>query len=931
MENTKEIWSLIRKNKLLEKFVEANQGKLPENASQNFLQLFPYLTLDQNDLKNLDALLPEIFEIYQNHLLEMTDEQRKPNLELTQDQEEQLRKLEEEAIQRLGVKSIEEALMRSEEIEALKKKVRSTFEEEHNLSEKTESKVSLNQEEFSEQVKLRIHHMLQEKIDLNTYNKKQVKITIKAPSSESSGFRTKGIIIGIFCLLVGIGGWYLLQKAEEKNLAEELRKEAEKHLISRDSLKEEKKKEQKQQLKSEKSKWIEKTCSQSKSCIEALNKIEWVYIKGGRFDMGSNQGKANAKPVHQVTLSSFEMMKTEITLEMYNACQEAGQCSTPWNQHDYTEEDERMGIDQFCSSPYDNKSLPQNCLTFQNITEFARWVGARVPSEAEWEYAARGQGKDIKYPWGNQKASCQYAVINEKLVSSNQEDVSPDHSGSGCNKQKLWPVCSKPLGNTADGLCDMGGNVQEWTVDTWHNSYIGAPTDGSSWVDQESDKLVIRGGAWYSSFNQTQVSARTFSDETSPHSLTYLGGRLVRDVSLEKFKAVIRNNQLAKQKEENQRRMQIQKELDEEKLAKRKKIKVCQQDPLCSSVQKSIQWIKIEGSSFNLGIYGSENMKPSPYKSIVSSFEIMKTEITVGMYAACVQAGKCKKPKSGGSCNWGKKARENHPINCITYDDLETFADWILARFPSESEWEYAARSQGQEVNFPWLTEKVSCKYSILKEKGKKGCRKNRTWPVCSKSKGNTQQDVCDMVGNVAELTQAISPVPGEDPYDMIRGGSWKTPISRVSIGSYETRSSSEVSSHVGARLVRDQKEANLIKRVANFDFKGGKLPPLPVLYESPSPSSLIQSKQWYCVCYKERVNGVPTVSTACRSSSKACLALQAKIQRGSKFLVAGSAGECAEVDGNMPWNATHSSQYDWRPSKKAGSWWSPQGCFVNP
>ena len=122
-----------------------------------------------------------------------------------------------------------------------------------------------------------------------------------------------------------------------------------------------------------------------------------------------------------------------------------------------------------------------NCLDWQQAVDFCAWAGGRLPSEAEWEYAARsgGPSSSYKYPWGNDAATCTYAVM--------------DDGGYGCGTGRTWSVCSKPAGNTSQGLCDMSGNVWEWVEDWYHGDYTGAPTDGSAWV---SPTRLVPGVSW---------------------------------------------------------------------------------------------------------------------------------------------------------------------------------------------------------------------------------------------------------------------------------------------------------------------------------------------------------------------------------------------------------------------------------------------------
>jgi len=102
-----------------------------------------------------------------------------------------------------------------------------------------------------------------------------------------------------------------------------------------------------------------------------------------------------------------------------------------------------------------------------------------------------------------------------------------DGRGDGCGRGSTWPVCSKPNGNTTQGLCDMAGNVWEWVQDWWHNSYDGAPTDGSAWETPTGSFRVDRGGSWF--FLARDVRAANRNNGSPGSRNVYVGFRLARD------------------------------------------------------------------------------------------------------------------------------------------------------------------------------------------------------------------------------------------------------------------------------------------------------------------------------------------------------------------------------------------------------------------
>ena len=235
-----------------------------------------------------------------------------------------------------------------------------------------------------------------------------------------------------------------------------------------------------------------------RSARRAKPKIEWVTIPGGSFMMGADDVGSGAKPRHAVTVKAFEMSKTLVTNKQYRACVRAEFCAPPDETGDKFKGDEQpaVGVD------------------WEQARDFAKWAGGRLPTEAEWEYAARGGGKEQKYPWGDDEPTCELAVF--------------DPGARGCGKSSTWPVCSKPKGNTNQGLCDMAGNVWEWVQDWYHDSYNGAPADARAWESPPGSYRVVRGGSCYRDARFLRAAVRYYNDPGYRHES--FGFRLARDL-----------------------------------------------------------------------------------------------------------------------------------------------------------------------------------------------------------------------------------------------------------------------------------------------------------------------------------------------------------------------------------------------------------------
>ncbi len=230
----------------------------------------------------------------------------------------------------------------------------------------------------------------------------------------------------------------------------------------------------------EDAKKIESPVGQEAGCPVAAHPkepVEFIPIGGGTFMMGTERGDSgspNSTPAHSVRIKAFDISKTLVTVAQYGECVHAGKCDKPGSGD----------AGNFCNwGKKDRARHPINCVNWKDANDFAAFKDARLPSEAEYEYAATSRGKKIPHPWGKGIATCDNAVMFAG-------------GGYGCGNSGTMPVCSKPKGNTEQDLCDMVGNVWQWVGDTWHDTYKGAPSEGSAWQAGNSPRRVMRGGSF---------------------------------------------------------------------------------------------------------------------------------------------------------------------------------------------------------------------------------------------------------------------------------------------------------------------------------------------------------------------------------------------------------------------------------------------------
>jgi formylglycine-generating enzyme required for sulfatase activity len=207
--------------------------------------------------------------------------------------------------------------------------------------------------------------------------------------------------------------------------------------------------------------------------------VPMVFVPAGKFTRGSKDGARDEGPEKIIYLDDYYIDKYEVTNARYAACVQAGMCTQPFGTSSVTRED-------YFNNP-EFADYPVIFVSWNDANLYCQWREARLPSEAEWEKAARGS-EELTFPWGN-------AISTGR---ANYNNITGDTSAVG----------SYPDGASPFGIMDMAGNVWEWVADWYDASYYLEIKLINPNGPAEGEDRVLRGGSWSSSWDYIRTTKR---------------------------------------------------------------------------------------------------------------------------------------------------------------------------------------------------------------------------------------------------------------------------------------------------------------------------------------------------------------------------------------------------------------------------------------
>jgi sulfatase modifying factor 1 len=534
--------------------------------------------------------------------------------------------------------------------------------------------------------------------------------------------------------------------------------------------------------------------------INPTDSAEMVWVPGGEFTMGTPYGSVWTPATQEVTLSGYWLYKYEVTVAQYRAfCAATGRV-LPHFPSVYN----WAGKSGWADPSLQNHPIVN--VTWNEANRYADWAGVHLPTEAQWEYAARGpEGRN--YPWGG-------TATADNWINGWDVGKCANYYNSHFVGKSTWPVGSFPAGASWCGALDMAGNSWEWCAD-WYGNYSSLPVTNPTGATS-GDKKILRGGQW--DFNEHYarganrvpygptngsgyVGIRCVSSAPGPTSPIITGftptsgavgtvvtitGTRFTDAAVVRFNGIKATTFFVVSSTIITATVPIGASYGPITVATtRGSITSAELFTVTESIniRDDAEIVWVPGGDFLMGTpegEGQSNEHPQ-HRVTLSGYWIYKHEVTVGQYRQFCTATGREMPSAPSPFTW----QDNHPMAVVKWSDAQAYAQWAGARLPTEAEWEKAARGTDGR-RYPWGNDwdqsRCANYWNSRDDAGNyTGAHLVGSFPLSASPYGAQ-----DMAGNVYEWCSdwyqrdyyTIS--PAENPqgatsgtYRVVRGGSW--------------------------------------------------------------------------------------------------------------------------------------------------------------